>query len=928
MKRLRSHIIGHPKLFITLHLIVTLVFLYYGLDLEIHDDILNYLPDNEPVVETFNEIGDTFNGNEVGVVIVEGEDVFTNEALAHIDRLTDEFLKVDGVASVTSLTNVMDMRGDEGMLHVDRLVEKDRVYSPEELASLRDYVMDKDLYRGNLVTEDGRYSLIMIKLQPEAESKQVVEDLREALFANEGSYNHYLTGTPFISNYADRSAKGDLRRFMPTIVLLVVLVLFFTFGSLKGVLLPLAAVVISVIWTMGLMVMVGRELSTVGISIPVILIALGSAYGIHAMNEYYGCVRGEETKKEDLIRAMDQVGAPLLLSALTTMVGFASLTTAELTPIKEFGTFTAFGVFAACVTAYSFIFPVLALLPYRPQRLKENGSNRFEHLADWIFPRRKGIVAVVSGIVLICLFLIPTLRFDTDYANAFRAGAPAKAAIDLANEQFGGVSILQLPVEGDLRSPFVLSQMKALSQSLEELGINNVMSYADLIQEANKTINELDELPATRDQVASLGLFLEGQEQVQSYVTPDYSQGLIVGRFTKTSSKEMAKINQQVRELLAELDCHAYVIPKDSPDEELSWLAEAILTDQVTDKLRAGPWEGSAPSAEDLRDLVDELAAFTFPRFLYEDLDMIDELAADCLSYLPLTEGTHQRVLETLFGGAGVDDLADVLIDLNPELDPFDLEDEAYLLWDELQWAYEDAKLERLEEAEAKLEEWGIGLSPAAVSGILTQAWAGEVYTTSAPDNLKGTLAEDSFTIELSGAPVIYEVVTERLQRSQFISLLLSLVLVSLLLMAQTGSVIRGLTACAPVMMTVLINFGVMAIRDIPLDVATTMIASVAIGTGIDYSIHFVSRYRKAISESGNVPHSLRRTLGSIGTAISSNALAVAAGFLVLVLSSTVTVAFFGGLTAFTMVISAILTLVYLPALFTLVESRQQERSR
>lgn len=163
---------------------------------------------------------------------------------------------------------------------------------------------------------------------------------------------------------------------------------------------------------------------------------------------------------------------------------------------------------------------------------------------------------------------------------------------------------------------------------------------------------------------------------------------------------------------------------------------------------------------------------------------------------------------------------------------------------------------------------------------------------------------------------MVYEVTTARLQVSQRRSLSISLILVALLLILQLRSISMGLIACTPIVLTVLINFGTMAITGIPLDVATTMIASVAIGTGVDYSIHFANRLRRALGQNESMEAALRLTLSQVGKAITANALSVALGFLVLILSSTVTIAQFGGLTALTMVVSAILALVFLPAIY------------
>ena len=147
MERLNRYVVEHPWLFIGINVIITLIFAGFASGLIIDDDMTNYLPENDPVVKVFQEVGDLFQGNAVGVVMVEADDIFTNETLQHIDHLTDLCTRVEGVSSVVSLTNVMDMRPDGDMLQVERLIEEDRVYTDEELADLKEYVMGKDLYK-------------------------------------------------------------------------------------------------------------------------------------------------------------------------------------------------------------------------------------------------------------------------------------------------------------------------------------------------------------------------------------------------------------------------------------------------------------------------------------------------------------------------------------------------------------------------------------------------------------------------------------------------------------------------------------------------------------------------------------------------------------------------------------------------------------
>ena len=933
MERLNRYVVEHPWLFIGINVVITLIFAGFASTLVIDDDMMNYLPENDPVVETFREVGDLFQGNAVGAIMVETDDIFTNETLQHLDRLTDLCSRVHGVSSVVSLTNVMDMRPDGDMLQVERLVEEGRVYSDSELAELKEYVMGKDMYAGNLVSEDGRFSLIMVKLAPDADSKSAVAALEEIIDREEGEqFKHYRTGTPFIAVDGDRSAKNDLRNLLPTVILLVVAVLFLTFRTVRGTVLPAVAVIVSVIWAMGLLAITGQNLTTVGIAIPVLLIAVGSAYGIHVMNEYYATVRSEATKKDDLTQAMSQVGMPIFLSCLTTIAGFASLATADLSPIKQFGLYTAFGVLAAFITAFTLIPSLLSVLKYRPGVLREKSNSAlFSNMAGGVFRHRGAVIAVVAVIVLVAISQFPKLTFDTDVAGFFRPGSPTKVAIDLVNDNFGGANPLHVHIEGDLKSPFVLRQMQAMEDFLESVEAVHPVSYATLIQEANRTINGPARIPATRNQVASLGLFLEGQEQVKDYLTSDYSQGLIVARVAETKSTKMAGINEQIRAFLDELPKSAYVIDRNLASGELAELAEVGLVEGLIDEISQQLWEApDAANREQVRAELLGLSDYTQAAFAEEyewDIEdtITDNLSGDNLWFeLDDPVASQDAAREMYLKGATAEELVLAWEELNPNCDPVDLEDVAAFLWDDLDWLYQGAKQERLSEATYNLMAVGTEeLSYDALAGTLRDIWADQVYVTTLPAKLAKDPAVqlDEFKVELTGPPVVYEVTTLRLQASQRRSLSISLAIVALLLILQLRSVSMGLIACTPIILTVLINFGTMAITGIPLDVATTMIASVAIGTGVDYSIHFANRLRRALGQGDSLEDSLKLTLGQVGKAITANALSVALGFLVLILSSTVIIAQFGGLTALTMVVSAVLALVFLPAVYAVTGS-------
>ncbi len=171
-------------------------------------------------------------------------------------------------------------------------------------------------------------------------------------------------------------------------------------------------------------------------------------------------------------------------------------------------------------------------------------------------------------------------------------------------------------------------------------------------------------------------------------------------------------------------------------------------------------------------------------------------------------------------------------------------------------------------------------------------------------------------TVQQSGMLIVMKQINESLLDSQFQSLFLSLLMVLILMMLQFKSIKMGLIITAPIILTVLVNFAIMGYSGVPLDNATMMIASIAIGIGIDYSIHFSSRLKLELKKSNfNELHSLKTTLGTTGKAIVINALTVGLGFVILVGSNLVPMQRFGWLIAITMLVSSTAALTFLPSM-------------
>jgi len=178
--------------------------------------------------------------------------------------------------------------------------------------------------------------------------------------------------------------------------------------------------------------------------------------------------------------------------------------------------------------------------------------------------------------------------------------------------------------------------------------------------------------------------------------------------------------------------------------------------------------------------------------------------------------------------------------------------------------------------------------------------------------------------IEVTGLPAIYNNLNSSLLHGQLSSLLLAIAMALIIVGLMLRSLSKGIFTVIPVISTIIILFGFMGYTGISLDIATVLVGSMALGIGIDYSIHVITNFNHAIKENGNVNKAIENAILVSGNAIIINVLSVSAGFLVLLLSELLMLKNFGLLVVMNMFGSGLGTLTLLPAVLILVYRKKK----
>jgi hydrophobe/amphiphile efflux-3 (HAE3) family protein len=184
-----------------------------------------------------------------------------------------------------------------------------------------------------------------------------------------------------------------------------------------------------------------------------------------------------------------------------------------------------------------------------------------------------------------------------------------------------------------------------------------------------------------------------------------------------------------------------------------------------------------------------------------------------------------------------------------------------------------------------------------------------------------GDNPHEGIKVHIAGVDLIYVSLVDYLVRSQLISILLSIIIVFIIIVITFRSLVFGFFGLIPIFFGLFLNFGTMSYFNVPLDFLTSMIASIAVGLGVDNSIHYLIRFTRT---KHNLPlkERLKQALGITGTPIFFTSFTLIAGFTVLVFSNFKPILYFGLLISVTMLGCFIGVIFILPAFIYLVKPK------
>jgi uncharacterized protein len=972
MKRLQLTLfsVRFPRLIMSLALLIVLLFGAQFPKVSFDNDPENMLAREEPIRLFHNEVKQQYNLYDfviVGIVNDKHPDgIFNVETLSRIDQLTRELISLrqneaglpevirngapfspelqpdsawkrglarvfgndvnhlfseDGTSAIISREiispSVVDniKQADRGQLKIEYLMEK-VPETREEALILKADAMNNPLYKGTLVSEDGKAIALYIPIQAKTYSYNVANLIEKLTDHWESDDQLFITGQPVAQDTFGVEMLVQMATSAPLAGLAIFLLLLLFFRRFSLIIAPMLVAIISVVATMGLLIGLGFDVHIMSSMIAIFLMPISVADSVHILSEFFDSYPLYRDKAKTIKHVVGHLFMPMLYTSLTTIAGFASLATTPIPPVRVFGLHVAFGVALAWILTMTFV-PAYIMLFVRTKTLdalKPASAEQHHHgmlgnalagAGRFSYQRWKMILGITVAILALSIYGITKINVNDNPVKWFTQNHRIRVADRVLNDHFGGTYTAYLTLKAktidlptcperiallrtEVKKRFAQSQPEATAQFLEWLDqadfTNEEQCFVDLVQRAEKL-----------DQTISGPWFDLGD--AINYMEPEE---LTLSSLTNALQSVG---NEDARQLLFN-QLNARLSEAGSPIDgaELQTIALAL---------------SDANAALSFRDFLFEMRAnFSAPTFKRpEMLGYVEELQA-FLQTLPVVGKSS----------SAVDSLKKAHYELNYSAEATAAENEAFNSIPPNPSAIGQvfAQLEGMKKKDALFhlitKDYNeINLWIQLKSGDNTDM---EKVVTAVDDWMNANPPPKELKAGWAGLTYLNVVWQDKMVSGMMNSLLSSFIVVLIMMMVLFRSPLYGLLAMIPLSVTITFIYGLIGLVGKDYDMPVAVLSSLTLGLSVDFAIHFLERARELTKKEGSWKAAAPLMFKEPALAISRNAIIISIGFTPLLFAPLVPYKTVGFFLATIMAASWIGTLFILVALITALQKR------
>jgi len=522
-------------------------------------DLDEYMPQEHPAFIYSSQAEEWFNIKDGIIIAIENKQgIYNPGTVKKIKDLTKELQKMKEIekSDVTSLYTADNITGTEDGMDVKPFF-KSVPKSTGQLEKMASAVRGNDMIFGRLVSVDESVTLVIAEIKDDVFSQEFYHRILELSKKYEGPERIYVAGTPIVEGTLAYLGPKDMRKMVPIVILLIIIVLLLLLRSIKATILTLLVVLFSTVLTFGLMAILNIPIYSVSTMIPVMLIAIGVADGIHLFSHLHLFMKkNPSASKIDAIADMFHgMWKPVVMTSVTTAVGFISLITSQVYPIKYFGLFTAFGVVMAMFFSLLLIpagLMAVGLPGWKDKKKTKDISikNGFGSVfSKWIIKYKYLTMFITLAIIILSVIGIGKVWINSSFLDKFEKDSDIVQTDKFINSHFGGTSILNVILDSRekdaFKDPAILRVIDDMQKDVEKQEmVGNSFSLTDYLKRMNKVIHadkaEFNSIPDSKNLVAQYLLLYEmsgDPENLWKVVNYNYQKMNVILQLKSDDSK-------------------------------------------------------------------------------------------------------------------------------------------------------------------------------------------------------------------------------------------------------------------------------------------------------------------------------------------------------------------------------------------------------
>ncbi|EIO4559902.1 MMPL family transporter [Vibrio parahaemolyticus] len=553
----------------------------------------------------FDEIQTTFakTDNLAIVIAPEDGDIFTPQTLSLIQKITVDAWQVPYSSRVDSIANYQHTEAFDDDLLVEDLLYSEYELTPERISKVKSIALSEPVLKSALVSEKGDVTVVNITVQlPEMDKTAEVEEVVSSINAMIDRYQRAYPDVTFhkagiiAMNHAFMTAaQDDSSTLVPTMLVVILVFLTIMLRSILSVIATLIVIIGSVMATMGISGWAGMFLSTATVNVPTLIMTLAVADCVHVIATMRQSMKNGFTKAQSIERSIALNFVPILITSVTTAIGFLMMNMSDSPVLRDFGNLSALGVMVACFLSVTLLPALLKLLPIHVKmETSQDQKHVMDRLGDFVVSQRRALLPLSVVVIVVCASLIPLNKVNDESVEYFGQRNEFRQAADFMEERISGMTNISIAIKTNesqgIAAPDFLNTIGEFSSWLrDQPETDHVATLADVYKRLNKNMHGDDEayysLPQERELAAQYLLLYEMSLpyglDLNNQINVDKSSIKMVLTVANLGSVELVDLENRIYQWFAE---HApqYQVVASSPSLMFAHIGETNMASMLS----------------------------------------------------------------------------------------------------------------------------------------------------------------------------------------------------------------------------------------------------------------------------------------------------------------------------------------------------------